>query len=81
MLFEELLNDERKAGRAEGRAEGRAFGQAEFILNILSERFAVPEELRTRILSEKDLATLKEWLKVAINAESLEQFCKESNLI
>lgn len=81
MLFEELLNDERKAGRAEGRAEGRAIGQAEFILDILSEHFAVPEELRTRILSEKDLATLKEWLKIAINAESPEQFCKESNLI
>ena len=81
MLFEELLNDERKAGRAEGRAEGRAIGQAEFILDILSEHFAVPEELRTRILSEKNSDTLREWHKIAMKSESLEQFCKESNLI
>lgn len=73
MLFEELLNDERKAGKAAG--------QAEFILDILSEHFAVPEELRTRILSEKNSDTLREWHKIAMKSESLEQFCKESNLI
>lgn len=73
MLFEELLKDEHKAGKAAG--------QAEFILDILSEHFIVPEELCTRILSEKNSDTLKEWHKVAIKSESLEQFCKESNLI
>ena len=73
MLFEELLNDERKAGKAAG--------QAEFILDILSEHFAVPEELCTRILSEKNSDTLREWHKIAMKSESLEQFCKESNLI
>lgn len=73
MLFEELLNDERKAGKAAG--------QAEFILDILSEHFAVPEELRTRILSEKNSDSLREWHKIAMKSESLEQFCKESNLI
>ncbi len=70
-----LLKDEHKAGRA----EGRAIGQAEFILDILSEHFAVPEELRTRILSEKYSDTLKEWHRTAIKSESLEQFCRESN--
>ena len=29
----------------------------------------------------KDLATLKEWLKIAIHAEPPEQFRKESNLM
>ena len=77
VLFEELLKDEHKAGRA----EGRAIGQAEFILDILSEHFAVPEELRTRILSDKNSDTLKEWPRAAIKSESLEQFCRESNLM
>ena len=66
MLLEELLKDEREAGRNEGRTE--------VILELLSDLGEVPEELREKILGEKDLNVLKFYLKKASIAKTIEEF-------
>lgn len=67
MIFQELLHEE--------RAEGKAEGKAEDILELLSE---LGEELsmsvKEKILSEKDLDVLKEYLKAAAKAKSMDDF-------
>lgn len=69
MLFEELLKDERKEGKAEGRAE--------CIIELLEELSVVQEELRNKILEEQNILVLKRWFKLAAKAESIEQFISE----
>lgn len=61
----------------EARAEGMAEGKAEVILELLDEIGDIPEEIRSRVMSERDLSTLGKWFKLAVKAESLEQFQKE----
>ena len=70
MLLEEMLKDEREAGRIVGRAEGKA----EDIVELLSVLGEVPDDLRMKILDEKDLDVLKSYLRKAAAAESIEEF-------
>ena len=72
MLLEELLKEERENGRIEGKAEGKA----ESILELLSDLGEVPEELRKKILGEKDLDILKSYLKKASASKTIEEFQK-----
>ena len=84
MLLEELLKEEREKGRIEGKAEGKAEGKvegkvegkAESILELLSDLGEVPEELRKKILGEKDLDILKSYLKKASASKTIEEFQK-----
>ena len=80
MLLEELLKEERENGRiegkAEGKVEGKVEGKAESILELLSDLGEVPEELRKKILGEKDLDILKSYLKKASASKTIEQFQK-----
>ena len=68
MLLEELLKEERENGRVEGKAES--------ILELLSDLGEVPEELRKKILGEKDLDILKSYLKKASVSKTIEEFRK-----
>ena len=70
MIFEEMLRDEHAEGRAEGRAEERISG----ILEILEELGEISEELRDKIINEKNLDTLTKWFKAAIKSDSIEEF-------
>lgn len=45
-----------------------------FYIEILEDIGPVPEEVKTRILSEKDPEQLKKWRRAAVKAESVEQF-------
>ena len=63
-----------KIGIAKGRAEGRAEGKAEAILDLLSDFGMVPDELREKILKEKDLDILCSYLKKAAASKSIEEF-------
>jgi hypothetical protein len=59
-----------KKGRAEGRAEGRveteATTKAQAVLTVLEARgITVPEEVRERILAQKDPKRLERWLRRA----------------
>ncbi len=54
--------------------ETRRISRAEFLIEILEDIGPVPEEVKTRILSEKDPEQLKKWRRAAVKAESVEQF-------
>ena len=81
MIFEEMLRDERAEGKAEGKAEGIAEGKTEAVLEMLLELMndlgEIPDELRNRITSEKDLETLNKWLRLAARSESLDEFLEK----
>ena len=66
MLFKEMLDEE--------KAEGRAEGKAEAILDLLSDFGMVPDELREKILKEKDLDILCSYLKKAAASKSIDEF-------
>lgn len=46
MTFQELLNDEREAGRKEGRAEGLKEGRTQMIFESLERLGNISDELR-----------------------------------
>lgn len=69
MILEEMLLDERAAGKAEGRAED--------VIELLEEFGAVPETLWNRIMNEKDLEVLKRWHRLSARADSLEEFLEK----
>ena len=80
MLFQELIDQERKdakaEGRIEGKSEGRLEGKAEDILELLSEYGPVPEEIRNHVFEERDLKVLREYLKAVAGAKSMDEFVK-----
>lgn len=69
MTVEEWMNIRADKAKTEGKAED--------ILLLLSELGNIPSDLEARILSERDSETLKNWLKLAARAESVEQFQRE----
>lgn len=69
MLFQELLRDE--------RAEGRAEGHANSVLLLLEEKGVISEELRMKIMCEKNTEVLEKWLKLAAKVDTMEQFLEE----
>ena len=73
MLTELLMQDERRAGRAEGRVADRK----DSILESLEELGIIPNELYDRIMAEDDMSKLKEWTKLVIRVDSVDQFMKE----
>ena len=72
--------DGRAEGKAEGEAEGRMKGKAESVLLALEMKGSVPEQLRTRILAETDGPVLEEWLKAAIETDTIEGFREKNGL-
>ncbi len=60
--------------RLEGLTEGLSEGKAEALLTVLGCKGEVPEALRSKILSEKDLNLLNDWFLRAISCESVEEF-------
>ena len=77
MIFEEMLRDERAEGKAEGIAEGKAEAVLEMLLELMKDLGEIPDELRNRITSEKDLETLKKWHRLAARSESLDEFLEK----
>ncbi|MCM1162587.1 MAG: hypothetical protein NC412_15395, partial [Roseburia sp.] len=61
-------------GKLEGREEGKLEGKAEALLELLEESGDVPIKIKEKILAEKDMETLKRWIKLAANTESIQQF-------
>lgn len=59
---------------ADERMEGRAEGKAEAIVELLSECGPITEDLKGIIMKEKDIETLRTWLKLAAGADSVKEF-------
>lgn len=68
MLLEEMMKDERKAGKAEGRKED--------ILKILTLKGFVADEAAQKIRLINDISVLNSLFEAAIASSSLEDFCK-----
>lgn len=66
--LEELIKQRENEGKAEGKAED--------VLELLEDLEPVPEELRERIMKEKNLETLRKWVKQAARADSVESFIR-----
>ena len=78
MLFKEMMEDERAAGRAEGmaagRAEGISVGIISSILTILSSKGKVDASLQEFVSNQRDEKILKQWLTMAASADSVVEF-------
>ena len=74
MLFENFEAYDVQETRRISRAEGKAEGQAEYILDLLEDLGTVPEDLKNRIMQERNTDTLRKWHKVAARAATLEEF-------
>jgi predicted transposase YdaD len=72
--IEVALKKERRKERREGKIEGKIEGRIEDILEWLDQIGNVPEELEQHIKAQKDVDTLRTWLKWAARAESVEEF-------
>ncbi len=70
MLFKEMMEDERAAGRIEGRLEGIESS----ILAILASTGKVSDSLKELIASQKDEDILDQWLLIAASVSSPDEF-------
>lgn len=70
MTIEEMLKIKEKKSRKEGKAEGKA----EAVIELLEDLGMVSDELREKILNERDLEILSKWNKAAARADSIEEF-------
>ena len=64
-------------GRAEGRIEGCTETLSQMITEILEEKGSLSKQLQKKIVEEKEPEVLKKWCKLAIKAETVEQFERE----
>lgn len=70
VLLEEMMEEE----RAQGEAKGMARGKAEYILAIIKTHGDIPDDIRERILNEKDLKLLDQWFSLALSVKNVDEF-------
>ncbi|MDO4167911.1 MAG: hypothetical protein Q4D32_10965 [Eubacteriales bacterium] len=70
MLFEEMMKDEFKAGKAEGKIEGKI----EDILEVLADLGSVSDSLKERIRLVQDDQVLNEVFRLARKSGSIGEF-------
>ena len=80
MLFDSFEAYDVQETRRISRAEGKAEGKAEDILKLLSELGAVPKDIQDAVMETQDLEALKDWLKTAAKAGSIEEFRAKTGL-
>ena len=61
MILEEMLRDERAAGRREGLQEGELNGQRAMLRSFLEDLGSIPPELEKKLFEESDATVLKNW--------------------
>ena len=64
-------------GIHKGKIEGRVEGKIESIFELLTDLGTVPDEVREKITAEKDENRLKQWLKLAAKADTMEAFIEK----
>ena len=77
MIFEEMLKEERAAGRAEGLIQGKIETARETLLLFLQSFGAVSKELSEQIQKQENLEALKQWTQIAFQSKSLEEFTEK----
>lgn len=74
MIFEEMMEEERKAGREEGLMEGELRANKTFIFELLEDIGAISEELKTQIEKLNNENQLQKLRKLARKAKTVEDF-------
>jgi hypothetical protein len=74
MLFEELLKDEYSAGKNEGLAEGKIKERQDGIIDLLSMKGTVSEELCAKLRACSDAELLRNLFKAAAQIGSVSAF-------
>lgn len=69
MLLELEIKRERREGKAEGKAES--------VIELLEELGEVPQELQERIMQERGLDVLKQWLILSAKVDSIQAFVEQ----
>lgn len=69
MILEEMLRDERTAGRREERQS--------ILRSFLEDFGSIPPELEKKLFEESDATVLKNWLKIAATSKSIEEFIQK----
>lgn len=77
MIFEEMMRDERKAGREEGLQEGLRVS----IYELLEDIGTISDELQDQINELSDVKQLKKLHKLAAKSESIEIFEREARAV
>ena len=67
----------KEIGEKIGEEKGISIGRADSILDCLAELGPVPDDLAKQIRSQKDLEVLKRWLKLALQADSINDFIQK----
>lgn len=78
MIFEEMLREEKQEGRQEGLLEGRIEATREGIFELLEDLGEVPDKLRDRMEALEELGDLKFLFKLAVKADSIQNFVKDA---
>ena len=73
MLLELLMKDERREGRKEGRKEGLK-AAIEMLQMVLSKFGQLPDSLLETLYEQEDIEVIKNWMEIALRAESLDDF-------
>ena len=68
-----------KLGRAEYRS-GEIKGNAESVILALETKGHVSEQLRERIFEERDVSLLEDWLRLAIEEDTIEAFMEKAEM-
>ena len=66
-------------GEIAGRAEGEITATQDNILELLEDVGEISEDLEKKIRDERNVDTLKRWLKMASRAESVDDFMQRVN--
>ena len=79
-IFEYNEEEElKKFGRAEYRS-GEIKGKAESVILALEMNGPVSEQMKKRIFSERDISLLEDWMRTAIEADTVEAFLVRTGL-
>lgn len=77
--LDRLKEEEVAEARAEGQAAGLKLGRIYSLLDVLMELGQIPEGFEVR-LQGMDEDTVKQWIKLAVKANSIEEFMNEINI-
>lgn len=72
--MEEGMQKGMEEGMQKGMEEGKIAGKAEDIIDLLEAQGEVPGNLKDQILTQRNLERLRQWLKLAAQVESVEDF-------
>ena len=73
MKWDAMIYYERRDAKNEGKIEGKI----EVVIDCLEELGQISDELRKKIEKETDLEQVKKWLKIAMKANSVEEFIEK----